>query len=182
MILAKDILKSIAGKRPEKLEDLARDLYFVPESKAIIEVFKELKRTKNHMAVVVDEYGGTAGIVTMEDILEEIVGEIQDEHDDEEGDITQTGSDTYVVQGSMNLQDFFEHFKLDCAQARQTLDDTDVDTIGGFVTELLSELPRVGQKIVYQHLRVKVIKVQSMRIEKIRVVRTLDLEPETKIV
>jgi CBS domain containing-hemolysin-like protein len=82
----------------------------------------------------------------------------------------------------MNLQDFFEHFKLDCAQARQTLDDTDVDTIGGFVTELLSELPRVGQKIVYQHLRVKVIKVQSMRIEKIRVVRTLDLEPETKIV
>ncbi len=182
IILAKDILKSLAGERPEKLEDLARDIYFVPESKPIIEVFKELKRTKNHIAVVVDEYGGTAGIVTMEDILEEIVGEIQDEHDNEEGDITQTGLDTYVVQGSMNLQDFFEHFKLDSAAAKQTLNDSDVDTIGGFVTELLSELPRVGQKIVYQNYRLKVIKVQSRRIEKIRVVRTVEIEPETKIV
>jgi len=182
LILAKDLLKSLAGKRPEKLEDLSRDIYFVPESKPIIEVFKELKRTKNHMAVVVDEYGGTAGVVTMEDILEEIVGEIQDEHDNEEGDITQTGLDTFVVQGSMNLPDFFEHYKLDSAAAQKTLDDTDVDTIGGFVTELLSELPRVGQKIVYQHLRIKVIKVQSRRIEKLRVVRTHDIEPETKIV
>jgi len=163
LILAKDLLKSLA-------------------SKPIIEVFKELKRTKNHMAVVVDEYGGTAGVVTMEDILEEIVGEIQDEHDNEEGDITQTGLDTFVVQGSMNLPDFFEHYKLDSAAAQKTLDDTDVDTIGGFVTELLSELPRVGQKIVYQHLRIKVIKVQSRRIEKLRVVRTHDIEPETKIV
>jgi len=89
-----------------------REALFAPESKSIMEVFKDLKRTKSHMAIIIDEYGGTAGIVTMEDILEEIVGEIQDEFDVEEAKIVQINEQMFDVSGSINLDDFFKFFKL----------------------------------------------------------------------
>ena len=93
-----------------------REPFFVPESKLVMDVFKELKSSKNHIAIVIDEHGGTAGLVTMEDILEEIVGEIQDEYDTEEAEILELDNGIYDVAGSCNIDEFLEYFELDETQ------------------------------------------------------------------
>jgi CBS domain containing-hemolysin-like protein len=167
IILVKDLLQYAhhRGKIPGdfSISRLMRAPFFVPETKLIIDVFKDLKRSKNHMAVVIDEYGGTAGIVTLEDILEEIVGEIQDEHDTEEANFVEVASGVFHVLGSTNIYEFFDHFGI--TEDQFTPDDLqDADTIGGFVAKRLGQLPEAGQKIPVFHLQVEVLQVTRHRV------------------
>jgi magnesium and cobalt transporter len=168
--LAKDILRYLTGggKLPP-VADIMREPFFVPESKPIMEVFKDFNRTKNHMAIIIDEYGGTAGIVTMEDILEEIVGEIQDEYDAEEAKIVKIKSGAYEVSGSVNISEFVEYFGLDGSFEEDV--EGDVDTIGGWMTRHLGNLPQVGQSLVHDPLTLEVAAVDRHRIERLKVIK-----------
>jgi len=170
LIFAKDFLRLVnpeAIPPDTKVSSLMRDPFFTPESKPLIDVFKDLKRTKNHMAIVIDEYGGTAGIVTMEDILEEIVGEIQDEYDVEEAKILEIDKGIYDVAGSVNISEFSEHFLLDS----ELLDTAgqDVDTIAGWMTQQLVVMPKIGQSLKVGPLTIEVSSIGRHRIERLRV-------------
>ena len=174
VVFAKDLLRLLADNekdksKPATLSELMREPLFVPESKQLMEVFKDLKRTKNHMAIIIDEYGGTAGIVTMEDILEEIVGDIQDEFDVEEAEILQIDDNTYDVSGSVNIGDFVEHFNLDQNFLEEV--EGDVDTIAGWMTQVLGSLPETGQTMTHGPLTIEVTDVDRHRIERLRVSR-----------
>jgi CBS domain containing-hemolysin-like protein len=173
IVFAKDLLRHLADSSrsnqiPVSLSQVMREPLFVPESKPLMEVFKELKRTKNHMAIIIDEYGGTAGIVTMEDILEEIVGDIQDEFDAEEAKILQIDDGIYDVAGSVNIGEFVEYFNLDASFEEEA--EGDVDTIAGWMTQLLGNLPEVGQTVTHGPLTIEVTEVERHRIERLRVV------------
>ncbi len=176
IVLVKDIIKYAAkanGGPAPKLSDLIREPYFTPESKPLMEVFKDLKKSKVHMAIVVDEYGGTAGIVTMEDILEEIVGDIQDEHDVEEAEIVEITPGIYDVSGAVNIDEFVEFYGLEdtVSEAEKEKLEADVDTVGGWITEIVGELPEVGQRMTIGHLIIEVTEVGQRRIERMRVTR-----------
>ncbi|MGE0174523.1 MAG: hemolysin family protein [Oligoflexales bacterium] len=171
IILAKDLMRQMAQAPAKKpvLSELMREPFFVPESKPIMEVFKELNRSKNHLAVIIDEYGGTAGIVTMEDILEEIVGDIQDEFDSEEAKIVKIKKGTYDVSGSMNISEFADFFGLDGSFEEDV--EGDVDTIGGWMTRHLGNLPEIGQTLIHEPLTLEVAAVDRHRIERLRVIK-----------
>jgi len=175
IIFAKDILrhmadpKRAASTKPFAVTAIMREPQFVPESKHLIEIFKELKQSKNHMAIIIDEYGGTAGLVTMEDILEEIVGDIQDEFDSEEAQITQLEDNVYDVAGYVNISEFAEYFEIDESFAEDV--EGEVDTIAGWMTQLLGHLPEIGQKVSYGNLTMEVTDVDRHRIERLRVRR-----------
>ncbi|NBQ52641.1 MAG: HlyC/CorC family transporter [Proteobacteria bacterium] len=167
IILVKDLLQYAhhRGRLPGEfsIAKLMRAPFFVPETKLIIEVFKDLKRSKNHMAVVIDEYGGTAGIVTLEDILEEIVGEIQDEHDTEEANFVEISDGVFHVQGSTNIYEFFDEFGI-AEDYFSPEDIQDADTIGGFVAQRLGQLPEAGQKLTIGNLQVEVLQITRHRV------------------
>ena len=172
MIFAKDLLGSMykvgASDNP-KLSQIMREPHFVPESKPLMEVFKDLKKTKNHMAIIIDEYGGTAGLVTMEDILEEIVGEIQDEYDSEEAMFIKRDKNNFDVAGSVSISDFMEYFELTDAFEKEV--EGEVETIAGWMTQLLGDLPEVGQTVSHNNLTIEVTDVARHRIERIRVTK-----------
>lgn len=172
VILAKDLLAEIATKNNDtskvKIDKIMRESFFVPESKTIMEVFKDIKRTKNHLAIIIDEYGGTAGIVTMEDILEEIVGEIQDEFDIEEEKIKKISDNTYDVLGSTTMDAISDFFELD----ESMIDDEEAETLGGWMTHLISEMPEVGQTCEAAGLKMEVTEVSRHRIEQARITWT----------
>ncbi len=179
MILAKDLLNF--AKEEEKLKslkvkELMRDALFAPESKSIMEVFKDLKKTKSHMAIVIDEYGGTAGIVSMEDILEEIVGEIQDEFDAEEAKVLKIGDHVYEVSGTMNIEDFFEYFSLDVTDLEEKNNAEMIDTLSGWVTQAIGQMPKPGQKTSIANLALEVMEVVNRRISIVRVEVTQPIE------
>lgn len=173
ILLVKDLLQFASPGKDcgnAKISDMMREVFFVPESKLIMDVFKDLKRNKNHVAIVIDEYGGTAGLVTFEDILEEIVGEIQDEFDTEEAEIVDRGNGSYDILGSMNVEDFLEFFELD-SQDLGIEREGDVDTIGGWLTHILGDLPKVGKYVVIGPLRLEVIEMARHRIKRLRAKR-----------
>jgi putative hemolysin len=176
VLLVKDLLK-LARKSENGLaasfsvEKIIREPFFIPESKLIIDVFKELKRTKNHISIVIDEHGGTAGLITLEDILEEIVGEIQDEFDTEEADILEIEDGIFDVAGSLNVADFLEFFDLEDKDLSEGRDD-DVDTLAGWVTQLVGDLPEVGKKVQIGPFSVEVAEAEKQRIQRLRVKKT----------
>ncbi|MFW7378861.1 MAG: hemolysin family protein [Oligoflexus sp.] len=181
LVFAKDLLRHLADPNrlqngPENLSQVMREPMFVPESKPLMEFFKELKRTKNHMAIIIDEYGGTAGIVTMEDILEEIVGDIQDEYDVEEASILKIDDGVYDVAGSVNISEFVEYFDLDDSFEKEV--EGEVDTIAGWMTQLLGHLPEVGQTLTHGPLTIEVTDVERHRIDRLRVI-VRQVQPET---
>ncbi len=177
IVFAKDLLRYLADPKRNKasppqlapLTAMMREPQFVPESKPLMEVFKELKHSKNHMAIIIDEYGGTAGLVTMEDILEEIVGDIQDEFDAEEAEILQVEEDVFDVAGYVNITEFMEYFDLDESFAKDV--EGEVDTMAGWMTQLLGHLPEVGQTLTHGELTFEVTEVDRHRIERLRVIR-----------
>ncbi len=126
-------------------------------------VLRMIQRAKLHMAIVVDEFGGTAGLVTLEDILEELVGEIWDEHDEVEDCVRQTGDDEYLVTGFANLEDLFERLGVN------TKEEFDATTVGGWVIEILGRIPPTGSSFVFENLRVYVTKANSKRVLEVRV-------------
>ena len=175
ILLVKDLLKVARDSSSGAGYDLAKIMrapFFVPESKQVMEVFKELKSSKNHIAVVIDEHGGTAGLVTMEDILEQIVGEIQDEYDTEEAEIVELESGIYDVAGSCNIDEFLEHFDLD-EQSLTDKPDEGTDTIAGWIFSQLGELPEVGTTLRIGPLNVEVTEVERQRIRRVRVSKIL---------
>ena len=166
IIYIKDLLKYIGKSLPsgQTLRDFMREAYYVPETKRCGELFKEMTGKKIQIAVVVDEYGGTAGIVTMEDLLESIVGNIQDEYDNEEEEISKINETTFTIDGSTNIDEVDE-------LVGTTLPEGDYDTVAGFVISLLGYLPKPGEtpEIMYENLKFTVIEVEERRIVKVRV-------------
>ena len=172
ILLVKDLLK-VARDQPQgggdfNLKMIMRAPFFVPESKPVMDVFKELKSSKNHIAVVIDEHGGTAGVVTMEDILEEIVGEIQDEYDTEEAEILELEPGIHDVAGSCNIDEFLEYFDIDENTIADKPDDG-IDTLAGWIVALLGELPEIGKTLRIGPLNVEVTDVERQRIRRVRV-------------
>src|SRR5690349_1428315 len=145
-----------------RIEEIVRPAYIVPETKDLASLLQEFRKTNNHFAVVVDEYGGMAGICTLEDLLEEIVGEIEDEFDVPEEQIEQVDDDTYRIDGMFPIDEFNERFNTD-------LPDDDFHTVGGFVFGQLGRAPEPGDDISFNGLRFDVLEVEGNRIEKIAV-------------
>jgi len=168
ILYAKDLLKVLhergrAGANEVRLADIVRPAAFAPESKKVSELFEEMQKRRIHMAIVIDEYGGTAGIVTIEDILEEIVGEIQDEYDQaEELEIQPAGENEWLINARANLGDINDalhvHFPVD-----------DADTLGGFIYTQLGKIPLPGDEVSHENVCLKVVNVAGRRIGKVRV-------------
>ena len=159
ILLAKDLL-TYCGQEERRFDmrDLLRAAVFVPESKRLNILLDEFRASRNHMAIVVDEYGAAAGLVTIEDVLEQIVGEIEDEHDFDEGvAILKHGASEYTVKAHTDITDFNEYFGAD-------LKDGEFDTIAGLVANALGHLPKRGEKVDIDRFRFKVLRADSRRI------------------
>ncbi|WP_444677152.1 HlyC/CorC family transporter [Halomonas sp. E19] len=162
LLLVKDLLRLLNCPEEERerfrLEDVVRPVMFVPESKRLNSLLKEFRDTHNHMAVVVDEYGGTAGIVTIEDILEQIVGDIEDEHDTEEDDdIRELGEGRYAIRALTPIEDFNERFGTEFS-------DDEFDTVGGLVMQRFGHLPGRGEHTELGGWRFTVLNADNRRI------------------
>lgn len=158
ILLAKDLLPYILKKQTLKVEEVMRQTFIVPESKRLNILLKEFRANKNHMAIVVDEYGTTAGLVTIEDVLEQIVGEIEDEHDPEEEEyVVQRKENEFSVKALMPIEEFNERFSAN-------LKDNDFDTIGGWIVHQLEHLPKKGEKLEYGHFRFEVLRADNRRV------------------
>ena len=153
------------------IRSILRKAYFVPETKKIDTLFFELQKTKQHIAILIDEYGGFAGIVTMEDIIEEVMGDIDDEYDEEETEIVKVDENTYMIDGNTDLDDINEELGLELASENS-------ETLGGFIIELLGDLPDEEEKedkvIEYENLVFKIESVKDRRIEKVKLYITPD--------
>ena len=147
ILYIKDLIKVLRGNKTIKLKNIIREAYFVPENKKLNELFKELQKNKNQMAIVVDEYGGTAGIATMEDILEEIVGNIFDEYDDVENDFEKIDENTYRISGSVSMYDLEKILDL-------KFEDGDYDTLSGYLIDLMGRIPEDEETPVIETERV----------------------------
>ena len=147
------------------IKSILRTPYFVPETKNIDSLFFELQKTKQHIAILIDEYGGFCGIVTMEDIIEDVMGDIDDEYDEEEEEIREIGRNLYIVEGSMDIDDLNEELGLN-------LESEDSETIGGFLIELLGEIPdeeNIGKEIFFENCVFTIKTVKDRRIEQITI-------------
>ncbi len=160
ILLAKDLLAAVitSGDFNFNLRELLRPAVFIPESKRLNILLREFRARRNHMAIVVDEYGGVAGMITIENVLEQIVGEIDDEHDiDDDVPILQRNDNTYVVKALTSVEDFNEHFQADWS-------DEDFDTVGGFVTNQFGHLPERDAQITIGKFQFTVLRADSRRI------------------
>ena len=159
ILLAKDLLRyRFDDSERFDLRELIRPAVFVPESKRLNVLLKEFRASRNHIAIVVDEYGGVAGMVTIEDVLEQIVGEIADEHDIEEGTFILRRSDTnYIIKALTPIEDFNEYFGT-------RFSDEEFDTIGGLITHAFGHLPKRGETVQLDHLLFKVVRADNRRV------------------
>jgi magnesium and cobalt transporter len=166
ILLAKDLLRGVvADNGPGDIHALLRPAVLIPESKKLNLLLKEFRLSRNHMAIVVDEYGGVAGLVTIEDVLEQIVGKIDDEHDDAEDDsalIAAQADGQYVVDALTPIGDFNERFGA-------SFPDDEYDTIGGLVTEAIGHLPEVGEELTLDRFEFRVIRADARRVRAFQV-------------
>lgn len=165
IILAKDLLEySDEIHRASSIEPLIRPVHFVPESMRVTELLKELQKRREKLAIVVDEHGGVSGLVTMEDLVEEIVGEIQDEYDSEEVQFIEQGPFDYIVTGEAEVEELEELFDLDLAEDEYI-------TISGLITHSLGRLPEKGEKIELKGLQLEILEVDQKRVKKLRITK-----------
>jgi CBS domain containing-hemolysin-like protein len=157
------LLKAILNNDQIDVRSLLTPVTFVPRSRNISAVLQDFKATHNHIAIVKDEYGGTEGLITLEDIVEELVGDIWDEMDEIDEEATELGDGVYIIDGAMNIEDFFELIKLDLDE------DADYSTVSGWCVSILERFAKVGDHFAYQNLEVKVIQADEFTVEKIRV-------------
>jgi CBS domain containing-hemolysin-like protein len=167
MLYAKDLLQYLTNGQEIRIDQILRNSFFVPESKRLDALLREMKRRRVHIAVAVDEYGGVSGLVCLEDIIEEIVGDIQDEFDNEREDILEIGPNAYLCDARVNLEDLQE-------KIARPLPDDDYDTLGGFVFDLFGKIPVKFEKVSWNNLD---FIVQDMEGHKIRSVK-LVVHPE----
>ena len=168
IVIAKDLLEYADDKlKNNPIEPLVRQVYFVPESMKVAELLKEFQRRKQKLAVVVDEHGGVSGLVTMEDLVEEIVGEIQDEYDMDKAQIIEKAPFDYVVSGDAEVEEIEELFDLEFAEE-------DYLTVGGLITHNLGRLPEKGEQLQIKGLSLEVLEVDQKRIKKLRIKKQTD--------
>ncbi|CAN5848949.1 MAG: hemolysin family protein [Thermomicrobiales bacterium] len=175
VLYAKDLLPFVIGNTNRiPLLDLIRPAFVVPESKRLNVLFAELRRTKIHLAIVADEYGGTAGLVTIEDILEEIVGEIQDEYDTDDWLFDQPSENQLVADGRLPIEDVEDALRIEFAE------DDDFGTLGGFVHKHLGRLPIQGDAFEAEGLRIEILALERHRVRKLRLTKLAPVEPEVE--
>ncbi|MCS6844721.1 MAG: hemolysin family protein [Caldilineales bacterium] len=174
VLYAKDLLRPYReGRFDVPITELMRSAYFVPESKRVNELLRELQQLKVHMAIVVDEYGGTAGVVTIEDLLEEIVGDIQDEYDRESPMVLHKGENEYVFDARIDLDEVSQLVGVE-------LPTEETDTLGGFVFSQLGRVPTAGSRVEFGPLTLEVVSVSGRRIQQVRVTRKPEAEEDAK--
>ena len=169
---AKEVMKHLArgGRKPD-LRDIIRPAHFVPESKKVHEMLNEMKQKQLSIAIVVDEYGGTAGLVTIEDLLEEIVGELRDEFDIEKQPVQLLTATEVIVDARVGIDDLNEMFDTEIAAE-------DVDSVGGLIVTQLGRMPSVGDQVAVDGIRLKVLSVNGRRIKKVRITKVDEDEDE----
>lgn len=160
ILLAKDLLPLLSLKEEINLDSIMRDAKVVPETKRADSLLEEFKKDKSHLAVVIDEYGEICGLVTIEDILEELVGEIEDEHDIDDLDLIQVSEKEFIADAKIEIDEFEEKFGVD-------LNESTVETLGGYMTKKLGILPKVGDKIIVDSVELIVTAADKRRIKKI---------------
>ena len=167
ILLAKDILpKLFKGINDFDITEMLRDPNIIPETKRADSLLEEFKEDRSHMAVVIDEYGAICGLVTIEDILEELVGEIEDEHDVDEEEIIEVGKDKYIVDSKIELEEFVKFFELDFDPL-----SIDAETLGGFFISKHGVLPKIGDKIDIDGITIKVSDTDKRRTKKFQVIK-----------
>ena len=168
ILYIKDLLPHLSKPDTFRWQSLIRPPYFVPETKKIDDLLREFQENKVHIAIVVDEFGGTSGLITMEDILEEIVGEINDEYDEEEKPYVRINANTYVFEGKTLLSDFFKFLDLDDETFEEV--EGDADSLAGLLLEIKGDFPELHERIDYQNFTFEVTELDEHRISKIKVV------------
>jgi magnesium and cobalt transporter len=173
VLLAKDLLRYFAagGQKDFNIKECLRPAAFIPESKRLNVLLKEFRVSHNHMAIVVDEYGGVAGLITIEDVLEQIVGDIDDEYDvDEDLDIRREGVRQFTVRAQTRIEDFNKYFGTEFS-------DEEFDTIGGLLMHQLGRVPRRGDSFMFGDIDFKVLRSDRRRLDMLRVVTPEDVAP-----
>ena len=160
ILLAKDLLPLLSMNEEVNLDSIMRDAKVVPETKRADSLLEEFKKDKSHLAVVIDEYGEICGLVTIEDILEELVGEIEDEHDIDDLDLIQVSEKEFIADAKIEIDEFEEKFEIN-------LNESSVETLGGYMTKKLGILPKVGDKIIVESIELVVTAADKRRIKKI---------------
>ena len=160
ILLAKDLLPLLSINEEVNLDSIMRDAKVVPETKRADSLLEEFKKDKSHLAVVIDEYGEICGLVTIEDILEELVGEIEDEHDIDDLDLIQVSEKEFIADAKIEIDEFEEKFEIN-------LNESSVETLGGYMTKKLGILPKVGDKIIVESIELVVTAADKRRIKKI---------------
>jgi putative hemolysin len=168
ILYVKDLLPHTDKGENYNWSMLVRKPYFVPESKKIDDLLKEFQSKRVHMAIVIDEYGGTSGIATMEDILEEIFGEIQDEFDEDEVVYSRIDDSTYVFEAKILINDMCRYMEVDTDRFEQVRNDA--DTLGGLLLEINGDLPLPGEEINFEEFRFIVESVDKRRIKRVKVI------------
>lgn len=168
ILYIKDMLPHLDKPSTFRWQSLVRPPYFVPETKKIDDLLREFQENKIHIAVVVDEFGGTSGIVTLEDVLEEIVGEINDEYDEDEKNYVRINSNTFVFEGKTLLSDLYKILKLE----DDIFEDVqgDADTLAGLLLEIKGDFPELHEKLKFQHFTFEVLEMDERRIAKVKVI------------
>lgn len=163
ILLAKDLLACALRDKNLKVEDVMRPANVVPESKRLNVLLKEFRTERNHMAIVVDEYGNAAGLVTIEDVLEQIVGKIEDEHDDDESEeyISQRNEKEFILNALTPIEEFNDYFSAD-------LEDDECDTIGGLIVQRLEHFPKKGEKVEIDDFCFEVLRADNRRVHLIK--------------
>jgi putative hemolysin len=167
ILYIKDILVSMAAgdiHREDGIGQFIRPAYFIPENKRVSELLSEMQRDRFHIAIVIDEYGGTSGLVTMEDLIEEIVGSIHDELESEEKDVQIVDEKNFVVSGQSALDEVNELLDMN-------LQSNDFNTLGGFVFGLFGRMPKVGEQLKYKNLRLEILELEGRKIAKIKITK-----------
>jgi len=170
----KDLLRFWSTSfRREDVVSILRKTYYIPETKNVHRLLHELKEKKSHMAVVIDEYGGTSGLVTLEDLIEEIVGEIHDEHDIEENPFTKLPGGDVLVDSRVDIEEFEEHFGIEVPEGQ-------FETLGGFIFYLIKKIPVTGETLAYEDLKITIEAADERSIKKVRIQRTGESTVGTK--
>ena len=170
ILYIKDLLPHLTKPASFRWQSLIRPPYFVPETKKIDDLLRDFQENKVHIAIVVDEFGGTSGIVTLEDILEEIVGEINDEYDEEEKNYVRVNANTYIFEGKTLLTDFYRIMNIDDETFEEV--EGDADTLAGLMLELKGDIPQTHERLEYKNFKFEIVELDGHRISKIKVVES----------
>jgi len=166
ILYAKDVIPYLTGSRPEiDLLKITRDPYFIPETKPIDDLLKEFKTKKTNIAIAVDEWGGTSGIVTLEDIVEEVMGELSDPYDREEYEIIRKKDGNIITDGSIKIYDLEENLDIEFPDSRE------YDTLAGYILDVLGDIPNKGDEVSFKKFKFKVIALDSNRIDKVEIIQ-----------